>query len=48
VTFPIPPNAEGDLAAALPHVAESVEPGWRDVLGKLASILAEPDPEPDV
>ena len=43
MTFPIPPNAEGDLAAALPHVADSVEPGWQDVLGKLASILAEPE-----
>jgi hypothetical protein len=41
--LPVPPNAEGDLAVALPHVADSVEPGWQDVLGKLASILAEPE-----
>ncbi len=43
MTFPIPPNAEGDLAAALPYVADSVEPGWQDVLGKLASIITEPE-----
>ena len=32
-----------DLAAALPHVADGVEPGWQDVLGKLAALLNGPE-----
>ena len=41
MTFPIPPNADGDLAAAFPHVADRIAPRSQDVLGKLASMLVE-------
>ena len=30
-----------ELASAMPHVAESVEPGWEGVLTKLQRVLAE-------
>lgn len=33
-----------ELAAAMPHVAENVQPGWEDVLGKLIVALSG-DPE---
>jgi len=44
-----------DLAAAIPDAAANVGPGWDDVLGKLAGVLADgraapdtgPDPAPD-
>jgi uncharacterized protein YndB with AHSA1/START domain len=36
-----------DLAAALPDVAANVGPGWEDVLGKLAGVLAGDTATPD-
>lgn len=33
----------GELAAAMPQVAENVGPGWKDVLGKLATMIGTDD-----
>ena len=34
----------GELAAAMPHIAGSVGPGWEAVLTKLEQVLAETSP----
>ena len=36
-----------DLAAAMPHVAANVGPGWEDVMDKLARVLADDTTTPD-
>jgi uncharacterized protein YndB with AHSA1/START domain len=38
----------GELAAAMPHIAGSVGPGWESVLTKLEQVLAETSPAEEV